>query len=206
MATVEQTEAPARSVTSGGFADPAPLGLGAFAMTTFFLSSVNTGWLSPSVTGIVFGLAVFVGGLLQLIAGVWEFAKGNTFGAVAFCSFGGFWLSFWLLGHTALTGATPQDAGNGVGFYLVGWAIFTTYMFLSSFKTSLVTMAVFLALAVTFVLLAIGSFHMDAAGQGMTRMGGILGIITAALAWYGSFAGVANGTSKRTILPTFPRS
>lgn len=206
MTTIERTEAPVRSVMSGGFADPAPLGLGAFAMTTFFLSSVNTGWLAAAVTGVVFGLAVFVGGLLQLIAGVWEFAKGNTFGAVAFCSYGGFWLSFWLLGHTALTGATPQQAGNGVGFYLIGWAIFTTYMFLSSFKTSLVTMAVFLALAVTFVFLAIGAFNMDLAGHGMTRVGGILGIITAALAWYGSFAGVANATSKRTVLPVFPRA
>jgi succinate-acetate transporter protein len=79
-------------------------------------------------------------------------------------------------------------------------------MFLSSFRTSLVTMAVFLALAVTFVFLAIGSFNMDLAGHGMTRIGGVLGIITAALAWYGSFAGVANATSKRTMLPVFPRA
>ena len=84
-----------------GIADPGPLGPGAFAMTTFFLSSVNAGWLPNSVEGVVLGLALFYGGIVQVFAGMWEFAKGNTFGALAFSSYGAFWLSFWyLVAHT----------------------------------------------------------------------------------------------------------
>jgi succinate-acetate transporter protein len=209
VATSDPTQAgavAARPVFGAGLADPGPLGLGAFAMTTFYLSSVNAGWLSGSVTGVVLGLALFIGGLGQIIAGIWEFAKGNTFGAVAFCSFGGFWLSFWyLINDTDLSKASPHDVGHGLGFYLIGWAIFTGYMFLCSSKTTVVIMAVFLALTATFIFLAIGEFNLDAAGKGSTQIGGYLGLITALLAWYGSAAGVMNATHKRVILPVFPR-
>jgi len=175
-------------------------------MTTFFLSSVNAGWLNASVTGIVLGLAIFVGGLGQIIAGIWEFAKGNTFGAAAFCGYGGFWLSFWyIINDVDLSKATAHNVGQGLGFYLVGWAIFTAYMFVASNRTSIMVMAVFLALTITFVFLAIGEFNMDAAGHGSTQIGGYLGLITALFAWYGSFAVVTNATHKRTILPVFPR-
>src|SRR6185369_14793172 len=78
-------------------ADPAPLGLAAFALTTFVLSSVNAGLLPATVVGTVFGLALFYGGIVQVFAGLWEFTKGNTFGSTAFCSYGAFWLSFWYL-------------------------------------------------------------------------------------------------------------
>jgi uncharacterized protein len=175
-------------------------------MTTFYLSSVNAGWLSGTVEGVVLGLALFYGGLGQLIAGVWEFAKGNTFGAVAFCSYGGFWLSFWyLVVHTDLSKASAHDVGHGIGFYLIGWAIFTAYMLIAATRTTVVIMAVFLALALTFLFLAIGSFKSQAAGHGLTEVGGYLGLLTALLAWYGSLAGVMNATAKKIVLPTFPR-
>ena len=96
------------------FGDPGPLGLAGFAMTTFVLSAVNIGWLAGSVVGVVFGLAIFYGGLAQLLAGMWEFVKGNTFGATAFSSFGAFWLSFWYLNtHTDLTKASATTSTTG---------------------------------------------------------------------------------------------
>ena len=187
-----------------GIADPGPLGLGAFAMTTFFLSSVNAGWIPKSVEPVVLGLALFYGGIVQVFAGMWEFAKGNTFGAVAFSSYGAFWLSFWyLIAHTDLTvAAAAGDAGKGVGWFLLGWTIFTLYMLVCSIYTNGVLMAAFAFLTVTFVLLALGYLVPSTTA---TSWGGYLGIITAAIAWYGSFAGVMNNTAKRPVLPVFAR-
>lgn len=179
------------------FADPAGLGLAGFAMTTFLLSLFNAHILHES--GEVLGLAVFYGGIAQFLAGLWEFAKGNTFGAVAFCSYGAFWLSFWyLLTNTA--GSTI--GGNAVAMYLFAWAIFTAYMTIAATKTNVVVLLVFIALTLTFVGLAIGAI---APGyETWTKIGGWLGIVTAALAWYGSFATVTNSTYKRTVLPVGP--
>jgi succinate-acetate transporter protein len=208
VTATEPTHAPPALMTGAGFADPAPLGLGAFAMTTFFLSSVNAGWLQASAQGVVFGLAIFYGGIGQLIAGLWEFAKGNTFGAVAFCSYGGFWLSFWyLLDKTDLSKVTAHNLGNGLGVYLVGWAIFTFYMFIASTRTNLMIMAVFAALTLTFVFLALSFFELTSVStsKDLQKVGGYLGLLTALLAWYGSLAGVANATAKKVVFPVFPR-
>ncbi len=184
-----------------GFADPGPLGLAAFAGTTFYLSCVNAGLLPKSVEAGVFGLAIFYGGTAQLLAGMWEFVKGNTFGALAFSSYGAFWLSFWYL-VTHLPKARPADVGHAVGTYLLIWTIFTAYMLLASLRTSGAIMAVFLFLTLTFLFLAIGAYGNT---LGMTKFGGWLGLITAVLAWYASFAGAFNSTAKRAVLPTFPR-
>jgi uncharacterized protein len=191
---------------AAGFADPGPLGLAAFAATTFFLSTVNAGLLPKSVEAGVFGLAFFYGGLAQLLAGMWEFVKGNTFGALAFSSYGAFWLSFWYLaGHLSsdLGKAAPGDVDKALGTYLLVWTIFTAYMFLASMRTSGAVMAVFLFLALTFLFLCIGAYS---ASAGMTEVGGWLGLITAVVAWYTSFAGVFNSTAKRGVVPTFPRA
>jgi len=187
-----------------GFADPGPLGLAAFAMTTFFLSSVNSGWIPKSVEPVVLGLALFYGGIVQVFAGMWEFAKGNTFGAVAFSSYGAFWLSFWyLIAHTDLTAAAAAgEAGKGVGWFLLGWTIFTLYMFACSIQTNGVLIAAFGFLTVTFLLLTLGYLVPSTTA---TTWGGYLGIVTAAIAWYGSFAGVMNNTAKRPVLPVFAR-
>jgi uncharacterized protein len=191
---------------SAGFADPGPLGLAAFAGTTFFLSTVNAGLLPKSVEAGVFGLAFFYGGLVQVLAGMWEFVKGNTFGALAFSSFGAFWLSFWYLAShlsSDLGKAATGDVNKAVGTYLLVWTIFTAYMTVASMRTSGAIMAVFVLLTLTFLFLCIGAY--SAAG-GMTKIGGWLGLITALAAWYASFAGVFNSTAKRDAMPTFPRA
>jgi succinate-acetate transporter protein len=188
--------------SSSSIADPGPLGLAAFAMTTFFLSSVNAGWLPTSVEGVVLGLALFYGGIVQVLAGMWEFVKGNTFGAVAFSSYGAFWLSFWyLVAHVDLS-ATGGDAAKGVGFFLLGWTIFTLYMFVCSVRTSGVIALVFGLLLLTFLALTLGKLL---AVTGLTTLGGYLGLLTAVAAWYGSMAAVMNATAKKSVLPTFPR-
>jgi succinate-acetate transporter protein len=208
--------APAPGPTGGAFiADPGPLGLAAFAGTTFFLSVVNTNMLGASVTSTVFGLALFYGGIGQFAAGIWEFAKGNTFGALAFCSFGAFWLSFWyLLNHVVPAqvagGAKVPDILHGVAVYLLVWTIFTAYMTVASSRTSGAVFVVFVLLTLTFLVLFIGFLSespadFEANDNFWIRLGGWLGIATALAAWYASFAAVTNFTFKRTVLPTFPR-
>jgi succinate-acetate transporter protein len=198
-----QPVAPVAQRAGGAIADPGPLGLAAFAMTTFFLSSVNAGWLPASVEGVVLGLALFYGGIAQVLAGMWEFVKGNTFGAVAFTSYGAFWLAFWyLVAHVKLD-ASPSDAAKGVGFFLLGWTIFTAYMLICSLRTNGVLVAVFGFLTLTFLALTLGKLT---GGTGFTTLGGYLGLITAVLAWYGSLAGVRNSFGSGTSFPVFPRT
>ncbi|MCG2622459.1 acetate uptake transporter [Arthrobacter sp. I2-34] len=193
---------PAPVAAGAGFADPAALGLAAFALTTFVLSFFNAGLIPRTAEGVVFGLALFYGGLVQFAAGLWEFAKGNTFGATAFCSYGGFWMAFAFLARfTDLSGA-GADAEKGVGLFLLAWGIFTLYMTVAAWHTNTAVFAVFVVLTLTFFALSIGAFSAVAA---MTRLGGWLGIVTALLAWYASFAVVANFTFKRTLLPVGPR-
>src|SRR3954468_11332061 len=117
-------------------ADPGPLGLAAFALTTFVLSIFNSGLMSEAGLPIVLGLALAYGGLAQLLAGMWEFRTGNTFGAVAFTSFGAFWLSFAVLVAVFAPQIPSADVSSAVGLYLWGWAIFTTYMLVASLRTT----------------------------------------------------------------------
>jgi uncharacterized protein len=177
------------------FADPAGLGLAAFALTTFVLSFANAGWI-PGGGVSVLGLALFYGGIGQVIAGVWEFANKNTFGATAFTSYGLFWMAAWFL----LTSGNKVDA-NGVGLFFLAWAIFTLYMTFAAIKTNGVILLVFIALTLTFVFLALGEF---ANSTTLGHIGGYLGIVTALLAFYGSFATVINATWKRVVLPVMP--
>ena len=191
-------------------ANPGPLGLAGFAMTTFVLSLVNTGILPLTDITVVIGLAVFYGGAAQLLAGMWEFRSGNTFGATAFTSYGAFWLSFAALLIPAFGinfGSKTGPSGTAVGWYLVGWAIFTGIMMLCSFRTNGATAAVFVGLFVAFVLLAIGFLQGVAPGSGITAAGGYAGIVTAALALYTALAGVLAGVNGgKNILPVFPLS
>ncbi|WP_375475371.1 acetate uptake transporter [uncultured Jatrophihabitans sp.] len=204
----ETASAPSSAPGFGAsISDPGPLGLAAFAATTFFLSAVNADLLHGTVEAGVFGLAIFYGGIAQLLAGMWEFAKGNTFGATAFSSFGAFWLAFWWFvthGVPAMVAAkaTATDINHAVGTFLLVWTIFTFYMLIASLRTTLAVAAVFLALAFTFLFLCIGAYD---ASTGWTKTGGWLGLVTAVLAWYASFAGVTNATFKRVVLPVFAR-
>jgi succinate-acetate transporter protein len=194
--------APAPAVS---IADPGPLGLAGFAMTTFVLSAFNTNVLNPSMEAAVLPLALFYGGLAQLLAGMWEFRKGNTFGATAFASFGAFWLAFyWLITYDAAKLAPATDAHKAIGLFLLSWAIFTAYMTIAAMRTSGAVLAVFVALTITFILLAIGAFATGQSGKDWTHIGGWLGFVTAILAWYASFAGVTNATFAKTVVPTWP--
>ena len=199
------SEAPASSVpaTPGGFiADPAPLGLAGFALTTFVLNVVNADIIPQSLVGGVLGLALAYGGIAQFAAGLWEFAKGNTFGGTAFCSYGAFWISFWWLAEHDLANLGPEGY-KVVGTYLLGWAIFTAYMSVAASRVSMAVLVVFVLLTLTFLILAIAWF--DKESSGWLKLGGYVGIVTAIAAWYTSFAGVAAFTFKKPILPTGPR-
>jgi uncharacterized protein len=181
-------------------ADPAPLGLAAFAMTTFALSIGNTNVWGPGADAAL-ALALVYGGGVQLLAGMWEFVRKNTFGAVAFSSYGAFWISYYVFGKFVAPGISAKDAPVAVGVFLLGWTIFTFYMTLPSLRVSVAVATVFVLLTVTFVLLTVGAFQ---SSTNWTKAGGWVGVATAAAAWYASFAGVTNETFKRTIIPTFP--
>jgi uncharacterized protein len=179
-------------------ADPAPLGLAAFALTTFVLSMFNSGLMSDGGEPIVFGLALAYGGLAQLLAGMWEFKNRNVFGATAFTSFGAFWISFWAFNQFYAEKVPAAHLGDAVGVYLIGWGIFTAYMFVASLRVSVAVAVVFILLAITFILLGIGE---SGAKEGLVHAGGYFGLATAAAAWYASFAGVTNKTFGRIVLP-----
>jgi succinate-acetate transporter protein len=195
--------APAEDPTGGrsaGWApaDPGPLGLAGFAGTTFVLSLLNANLVSDRGIGAVLGLALAYGGIAQLLAGMWEFRTGNTFGAVAFSSYGAFWISFFVLVRlTPASLVTP----HAVSAYLWMWAIFTTYMFIASLRTTGAIALVFLLLSVTFILLAAGN---SGANTDVVKWGGYVGLATAVAAWYASFAAVVNSTFRRTVVPVVP--
>jgi uncharacterized protein len=196
---------PARAVTlieSVPVADPAPLGLAAFALTTFLLSGHNASFI-PDVVWI--GPALFYGGLCQLLAGMWEFRNRNVFGSTAFSTYGGFWLAlgiFVVLISTTSLGKSITDVDSGLAWFLLAFAIFNTYMMLWSMRVSGAVFVVFLTLEITEIVLAIGFFHIAHGGsQWWLHAGGWIGILTAAAAWYASAAGVVNGMAARVVLP-----
>jgi succinate-acetate transporter protein len=173
-------------------------------MTTFLLMLFKIGALSGTHVGIMIGMALAYGGIAQFAAGMWEFRTGNTFGATAFASFGAFWVSFaFILIGVGITSGNAPD-GTTIGWYEVGWGIFTALMMLASFRTNLATAAVFVLLAATFFVLGAGDLN---ANTSITNMGGYLGLATAAVAWYTALAGVlASLNGGRNILPVFPLS
>jgi succinate-acetate transporter protein len=171
-------------------------------MTTFVLSVIKANWVSGADVPVVLGLALAYGGLAQLLAGMWEFRAGNTFGAVAFTSYGAFWISFFILVmFNAGQIVAPGNAGHAIGLYEWAWAIFTFYMMIAALRVSGAVLLVFVLLTVTFALLAIGDSggHLTA-----THWGGYIGVATAIVAWYASFAQVINSTFGRTVAPVFP--
>ena len=196
----KETTAPPTSAAMT-IADPAPLGLAAFAMTTFVLSFFNAGIVNGTGEPVVLGLAIAYGGIAQLLAGMWEFRNNNTFGATAFTSYGAFWLSFWAFNQFFADKVPAGELGDAVGLYLIAWGIFTAYMWIASFRTTAAVSAVFLLLAITYFLLGIGE---SASADGLVKAGGWIGIATAIAAWYASFAGVANSTFGRTVMPVRP--
>jgi succinate-acetate transporter protein len=207
MAVVAETRATpaATPATALPVADPAPLGLAAFALTTFILSGHNASFI-PDVVWV--GLALFYGGLVQLLAGMWEFRNRNVFGSTAFSTYGGFWLSlgiFVVLAETTKLGGalTGNNLPNALAWFLLAFAFFNTYMLLWSTRVSVAVFGVFLTLEITEILLVIGFFRVshDPNATWVLHAGGWAGIVTAAVAWYTSAAGVVNGMSPTPVLP-----
>jgi succinate-acetate transporter protein len=198
LSTTEDAPATVAQATSG-IADPAPLGLAAFALTTFLLSAVNAGWAKSSTGSDWLGYAFAYGGFIQLLAGMWEFRNRNVFGATAFSSYGGFWIGLGLWAVLVAPHATSATAVNkDLGWILLAFAIFNTYMMLFATQVNAAVFTVFLFLELTEIFLFIGGF---AGSTSITKVGGYLGIITALAAWYTSSAGVINGMKGAVVLP-----
>ena len=189
------------STTAPTPANPAPLGLAGFGLTTVVLSAINAGLVKgdPSAVGaVVVPLAFAYGGVAQIIAGVLEFKNDNTFGMVAFTSYGLFWWWYALLLWTAGAGWIKPPAANAVGLTLLVWGVFTLYMWIPTFRASFAVWTVFLLLWITFFLLAGGDLGM---GLGWHVAGGWFGLLTGIDALYVSFAEVTNATFKATVIP-----
>jgi len=208
------------------FANPAPLGLSAFALTTFILSLINIGSRGIHTNSIVLGCAYAYGGLVQLLAGMWEMAVGNTFGATALSSYGGFWISFALIitggpqsyGVVAAYGASglPEEVvekhvSSALGFYLTGWWIFTTILLICTLRSTVAFFLLFFTLDLAFLFLAIAHFVTGpggAPGVKLTQAGGVFGMLAAFLAWYNALAGLLDDKNSWFAIPVvhFPWS
>ncbi|CNG02883.1 Inner membrane protein yaaH [Mycobacterium tuberculosis] len=192
MTYVEQESIPQ---TPPSAADPAPLGLAAFALTTFLLSAKNAHWTDG--TDAWLGYALAYGGLIQLLAGMWEFRNRNVFGCTAFSSYGGFWIGLGLYAVLVAGDATPAQEANDLGWILLAFAIFNTYMMLWATQVNQAILAVFVTLEATEIILFIGQFSTS---ENTLKIGGYVGVLTAVCAWYASAAGVINGMTGRTFL------
>ena len=186
-----------RTIMTAPAADPAPLGLAAFALTTFLLSAANANWMGSASGDAWLGYAFAYGGLAQLLAGMWEFRNRNVFGATAFSTYGAFWigLGLWALLVAPTAGA---KAGKDVAWILLAFAIFNTYMLLWSTMVNAAVFMVFLTLEATEIILFVGNF---AANTSIVKFGGYVGVLTALVAWYASAAGVVNGMRGTPFLP-----
>jgi len=209
--TVQPTVAPA---PVSGIADPAPLGLAAFALTTFLLSTKNAGWTTHATGSAWLGYAFAYGGLGQLLAGMWEFRNRNVFGATAFTTYGGFWLGLglWVLlvANPAVAAVKPSTLATTVtalnhdlGWILLVFAIFNTYMLILSTQVNVAVFAVFLTLELTEIILCIGNFTAGAAllPTGTIKFGGYVGLVTALCAWYTSAALASRGMAGKLKFP-----
>lgn len=190
------------------FGNPAPLGLSAFSLTTFVLSCYNAQAMGISSPKVVVGLAAFYGGAIQMLAGIWEIVVGNTFGGTALTSYGAFWLSYAAINISSFGIVTAyaeadetSQVPNAIGFFLLGWAIFTFMLASITMKSTVAFCALFYMLAVTFVLLAAGEFS---GKVGVTRAGGVFGIITAFIGFYNAFAGTATPTNSYITARAIP--
>ncbi|HVT68809.1 MAG TPA: acetate uptake transporter [Trebonia sp.] len=175
-------------------ADPGPLGLAGFALTTFLLSAVNARWTIGNAAGTAFlGYALAYGGGAQFLAGMWEFRNRNVFGATAFGSWGAFWIGLFIWIKNS-----PANSGHDLGWILVAFAIFNFYMLIFSTQVNMAVFGVFLTLQLTLIFLIIGNFL---SSPGWTQVGGYVGLVTALVAWYTSAAGVSNGLLGRIRFP-----
>jgi len=217
-----------KPTTERKFANPAPLGLSAFALTTFVLSLINIGVRGVGEPNIIVSLAFGYGGLVQLLAGMWEMAVGNTFGATALSSYGGFWISFAIIltpggfnigeayATTKADGVTPTGAGandfnNALGYFLAGWFIFTTILLLCTLRSTVAFFLLFFFLDLAFLFLFLARLYADEKGGidiNLNKTGGYFGIFAAFMAWYNALAGIADDSNSFFVIPVahFPWS
>jgi len=170
-------------------ANPGALGLFSFASTTFILSMYNVQARGVKIPNVVLGMAIFSGGLAQLLAGMWEFCRMNMFAATAFSSYGAFWLSYATIlipnsGVLAAYADAPKELDNALGIYLITWFMITFLFFLVSLRKSVAFIGLFGFLSLTFALLAAGAWS---GKPHVTTAGGALGIVTAFIAYYIGF-------------------
>jgi uncharacterized protein len=208
LAPAPKSEEPSQGSTAGWTpADPGPLGLAAFATTTFALSMINANLVSATALPIVAVMALAFGGIAQFAAGLWEFRTGNTFGAVVFTAYGMFWVSFFFVVVIAVPALPKGEIGSALGLYLWSFTIFTFLVFIASLRTTGAVALVVFLLLITFILLAIGNSALAGttdATNGTIKLGGYLGIVTAFAAWYTAMAGLVNGVWGRDLFPVFP--
>jgi hypothetical protein len=178
-------------------ANPAPLGLAAFGVTTVVLSCINAGILPAEATAAVVPLAFAFGGLAQIITGLLEFRNANTFGTVAFTAYGAFWLWYSTLLWTVGAGWIKPPAATGVAAVLAMWGVFTLGLWICTLKANKGVFVTFLFLWITFFLLAAG----DLGWKPAKRTGGVSGLVTGLIAMYVSFAEVLNATFGREAIP-----
>lgn len=176
-------------------ANPAPLGLAGFALTTILLNIHNAGFYELSV--MIMGMGVFYGGIAQLIAGIMEYKQGNTFGTVAFVSYGSFWLSLVFIWAMPQFGLPAADAVS-MGWYLAMWGVFTFALFVGALKGKTIGKLVFGSLTVLFFLLALANFT---GSHAVHTIAGFEGILCGAFALYEAAAVVINEKFGREALP-----
>jgi len=179
-------------------ANPAPLGLAAFGLTTLALNAFNAGLVDKSSEGVVWSLGIAFGGIAQFAAGMWEAKKNNTFGFTAFSAFGAFWVFLALVNIFTKTGAIEPVAAEGKSLFLVCWGIFAAYLTVATFGISRALQVVFVLLTVLFFGLAIGVHEPN--GNFMHAVGWE-GMLTAGAALYTSFAILLQETWGREVLP-----
>lgn len=209
-----------KGVENRKFANPAPLGLSAFALTTFVLSLINVGARDLTEPNMVVALAFGYGGLVQLLAGMWEMAVGNTFGATALSSYGGFWIAFAIVltpggfeieAHLEGPNGSLTDYHNSFSLFLWGWFVFTSILLACTLKSTVAFFLLFFTLDMAFLMLAIAYMNENAAGDPMpslVRAGGAFGLAAAFIAWYNALAGIADTSNSFFIIPVvhFPWS
>jgi succinate-acetate transporter protein len=177
-------------------ANPAALGLGGFALTTFILNVVNSGLVSADNLGMVLPIGIFYGGLAQFCAGMWEFKRGDTFGATCFSSFGAFWIGIAMMVIMERTGVIAPVPREGMAVLFIAWGIFTAYATIASLRVNRAVTSIFVTLVILFFMLAVGEWNVT-----VHKIAGYEGIICALIAWYTSAAVLINTLFGREIMP-----
>src|SRR3954453_4114773 len=179
-------------------ADPAILGLAAFALPTFMLGWINAEIINKKTAPVVFGLMLFYSGLGQLLVAMWEFRRNNSFGTVSFGSFGMFYLSLWAFFQFYAQEVPPAQVGQALGLFFVSWAVLALILWVASLHTTLLVNLIFGFTTILLTLLGLGNF---ASNTTVLHWGGYAGIVLGIIGWYAAAATLINETFGRIVLP-----